>query len=179
MHVTLLAPLAHGHPRPHAVAAALLPGAQGRRRHPWEVDAGVGTACDAADAASQRDLLEQPFSLQQLAGCVWYNRALASTAAGAGDGGSGGGGAEAGGDQGGEMGSRSVAADAKPAKAPKVCCRVGHSLALGALVSPGHRSGFALALSDKDAKLAQKLDQLQPSIAVFPRECMGQLAYFG
>jgi hypothetical protein len=27
--------------------------------------------------------------------------------------------------------------------------------------------------------LAQKLDQLQPFIAVFPQECMGQLASFG
>jgi hypothetical protein len=34
-------------------------------------------------------------------------------------------------------------------------------------------------LSEKDAKLAQKLDQLQPFIAVFPQECMGQLASFG
>jgi hypothetical protein len=33
--------------------------------------------------------------------------------------------------------------------------------------------------SEKDAKLAQKLGQLQPFIAVFPQECMGQLAYFG
>ena len=30
-----------------------------------------------------------------------------------------------------------------------------------------------------DAKLAQKLGQLQPYIAVFPHECMGQLAVFG
>ena len=30
-----------------------------------------------------------------------------------------------------------------------------------------------------DAKLAQKLGQLQPYIAVFPHECMGQLAAFG
>ena len=33
--------------------------------------------------------------------------------------------------------------------------------------------------SEKDAKLAQKLGQLQPFIAMFPRECMGQLASFG
>ena len=33
--------------------------------------------------------------------------------------------------------------------------------------------------SEKDAKLAQKLGQLQPFIAVFPQECMGQLASFG
>ena len=33
--------------------------------------------------------------------------------------------------------------------------------------------------SENDAKLAQKLGQLQPSIAVFPPENMGQLAYFG
>jgi hypothetical protein len=35
-------------------------------------------------------------------------------------------------------------------------------------------------LSEKDAnKLAQKLAQLQPFIAVFPQECMDQLAFFG
>jgi hypothetical protein len=33
--------------------------------------------------------------------------------------------------------------------------------------------------SEKDAKLAQKLGQLQPPIAVLPEECMGQLASFG
>jgi hypothetical protein len=33
--------------------------------------------------------------------------------------------------------------------------------------------------SEKDDKLAQKLGQLQPSIAVFPQECTGQLASFG
>jgi hypothetical protein len=33
--------------------------------------------------------------------------------------------------------------------------------------------------SEKDAKLAQKLGQLQPFAAVFPQECMGQLASFG
>ena len=33
--------------------------------------------------------------------------------------------------------------------------------------------------SEKDAKLAQKLDQLQPSTAAFSQECMGKLAYFG
>ena len=33
--------------------------------------------------------------------------------------------------------------------------------------------------SEKDAKLAQKLGQLQPFIAVFPVECVGQLASFG
>ena len=33
--------------------------------------------------------------------------------------------------------------------------------------------------SENDAKLAQKLGQLQPSIAVIPQENMGQLAYFG
>jgi hypothetical protein len=33
--------------------------------------------------------------------------------------------------------------------------------------------------SEKDAKLAQKLGQLQPFIAVFPQECTGQLALFG
>jgi hypothetical protein len=33
--------------------------------------------------------------------------------------------------------------------------------------------------SERDANLAQKLGQLQPLTAVFPRECMGQLASFG
>ena len=33
--------------------------------------------------------------------------------------------------------------------------------------------------SEKDTKLAQKLIQLQPFIAVFQQECMGQLASFG
>jgi hypothetical protein len=33
--------------------------------------------------------------------------------------------------------------------------------------------------SEKDTKLAQKLGQLQPFIAVFPQECVGQLASFG
>jgi hypothetical protein len=33
--------------------------------------------------------------------------------------------------------------------------------------------------SEKDAKLAQKLGQLQPFLAVLPQECMGQLAHFG
>ena len=32
---------------------------------------------------------------------------------------------------------------------------------------------------EKDAKLAQKLGQLQPFRTVFPEECMGQLASFG
>jgi hypothetical protein len=33
--------------------------------------------------------------------------------------------------------------------------------------------------SEKDAKLAQRLGQLQPFIAILPQECMGQLASFG
>ena len=33
--------------------------------------------------------------------------------------------------------------------------------------------------SEKDAKLAQKLGQLQLFVAVFPQECMGQIASFG
>ena len=33
--------------------------------------------------------------------------------------------------------------------------------------------------SEKDAKLAQKLGQFQPFLAVFLLECMGQLVYFG
>ena len=39
--------------------------------------------------------------------------------------------------------------------------------------------GDQLVTSEKDAKLAQKLDQLQPFMAVFLLECMGQLASFG
>jgi hypothetical protein len=44
------------------------------------------------------------------------------------------------------------------------------------------RTGIRLlrcGCSEKDAKLAQKLGQLQPSMAVFLLECMGQLAYLG
>ena len=33
--------------------------------------------------------------------------------------------------------------------------------------------------SEKDAKLAQKLGQLQPFIAVYPQESMGQLDLLG
>ena len=33
--------------------------------------------------------------------------------------------------------------------------------------------------SEKDAKLAQQLGQLQPFLAVLPQECVGQLASFG
>jgi hypothetical protein len=42
-------------------------------------------------------------------------------------------------------------------------------------------SGTAADTSEKDTKLAQKLGQLQPFllVAVFPQECMGQLAHFG
>ena len=57
------------------------------------------------------------------------------------------------------------------------------------LAGPG-RLGFVAAagrevacpgthMSEEDTKLAQKLDQLQPFMAVFRLECMGQLAYFG
>ena len=35
------------------------------------------------------------------------------------------------------------------------------------------------SLSEGDAKLAQKLGQLQPSLAAFLLECVGQLASFG
>jgi hypothetical protein len=35
------------------------------------------------------------------------------------------------------------------------------------------------ACSEKDAQLAQKLGQRQPFTAVFPQECIGQLAPFG
>jgi hypothetical protein len=37
----------------------------------------------------------------------------------------------------------------------------------------------ATAVSEKDAKLAQKLGQLRPFVDVFPQECMGQLVYSG
>ena len=43
-------------------------------------------------------------------------------------------------------------------------------------------NGYAIfhpVLSEKDARLAQTLGQLQPFVAVFPRECMGQLPSFG
>ena len=44
----------------------------------------------------------------------------------------------------------------------------------------GHQAaGQALRKGEKDAELAQTLGQLKPLIAVFPQECMGQLAYFG
>jgi hypothetical protein len=41
------------------------------------------------------------------------------------------------------------------------------------------KGGAYVSYSEKDTKLAQKLDQLQPFVAVFLLECMGQLAYFG
>jgi hypothetical protein len=42
------------------------------------------------------------------------------------------------------------------------------------------RAGLRVyTLSETDAKLAQKLGQLQPFIAVSPQECMGQLASVG
>ena len=44
--------------------------------------------------------------------------------------------------------------------------------------SPRHRPPASLSLSVKDTKLAQKLGQLQPFIAVFPQECTGQIASF-
>ena len=34
---------------------------------------------------------------------------------------------------------------------------------------------FIHPMSEKDAKLAQELGQLQPFLAVFPQECMDQL----
>ena len=43
-------------------------------------------------------------------------------------------------------------------------------------VTQHSRSGHA---SEKDAKLAQKLGQLQPFIAVFPQECMRHLHLLG
>jgi hypothetical protein len=38
--------------------------------------------------------------------------------------------------------------------------------------------GLVDAQSEKDAKLAQNLGQLQPFIAVFPQECMGSTGIF-
>ena len=43
---------------------------------------------------------------------------------------------------------------------------------------PADRLLAALS-SEKVAKLAQKLGQLQPFTAVFPQECLGRLASFG
>ena len=37
---------------------------------------------------------------------------------------------------------------------------------------------YARRAGEKDAELAQKFCQLQPFLAAFPQECMGQLAYF-
>jgi hypothetical protein len=47
------------------------------------------------------------------------------------------------------------------------------------LVSSSSRHLVGCNQSEKGTKLAQKLGQLQPFIAVSPQECMGQLAYFG
>ena len=44
---------------------------------------------------------------------------------------------------------------------------------------PGTKNIIDPPAGEKEAKLAQKLGQLQPFIAVFPHECMGQLASFG
>ena len=44
--------------------------------------------------------------------------------------------------------------------------------------APGRRGG-AVQQGEEDAKLAQKLGQLQPFLAVFQLECVGQLASFG
>jgi hypothetical protein len=48
----------------------------------------------------------------------------------------------------------------------------------GVLQSAG-RTDRGVHASEKDAKLAQKLGQFQPCAAVFPQECMGQLASLG
>jgi hypothetical protein len=65
----------------------------------------------------------------------------------------------------------------------------GSSHSLRPIVHPAWRStlsgtaarvmGAVLAPSEKGAKLAQKLGQLQTLLAGFPQECMGQLATFG
>ena len=52
------------------------------------------------------------------------------------------------------------------------------TLARGCRLQP-RRAAAARAGGEKDAKLAQKLGQLQQFIAVFPSECMDQLASFG
>ena len=52
------------------------------------------------------------------------------------------------------------------------CCRKRST-------SPVSLGRFDSIASEKDTKLAQKLAQLQPFMAVFPQEYMGQLAYFG
>jgi ankyrin repeat protein len=44
---------------------------------------------------------------------------------------------------------------------------------------PANRRNGEQQGCEKDTKLAQKLGQLQPFIAVLPQECMDQLAYFG
>ena len=69
------------------------------------------------------------------------------------------------------------------------CCRRLTRLLLGAgrlggqldpaPAHPLHVVAAGDAASEKDAKLAQKLGQLQPFIAVFPHACMGQLASVG
>jgi hypothetical protein len=53
-----------------------------------------------------------------------------------------------------------------------------HGRRLPALAQ-GRADSGARRQSEKDAKLAQKLGQLQPFIAVSPPECMGQLPSFG
>ena len=60
----------------------------------------------------------------------------------------------------------------------KLC---GAELAERSGVSPDcHRAiGAHFETSEKDAKSAQKLGQLQPFIDVFPQKCVGQLASFG
>ena len=42
-----------------------------------------------------------------------------------------------------------------------------------------HGLPHALPPGEKEAKLAQKLDQLQPFVAACRQKCMGQLASFG
>ena len=44
---------------------------------------------------------------------------------------------------------------------------------------PSRRPAAGRPTREEDAELAQKLGQLQPFIAAFPQECMGQLASFG
>ena len=45
--------------------------------------------------------------------------------------------------------------------------------------APAPRRRLRRREGENDAELAQKLGQRQPFVAVFPQECMGQLAPFG
>ena len=59
-------------------------------------------------------------------------------------------------------------------KQPRLLPGVGAKGAPTVAVRPRRRG-----VSEKDAKLARKLGQLQPFLVVFPQECKGQLGSFG